>query len=64
MEHRIVNGLHIVETKRLVGSKIYVTINAYTEQEYRDLEIQNSWWNKVKETLTSLGAGASWAIKR
>ena len=64
MEHRIVNGLHIVETKRVVGSKIHVKMNVYTEQEYRDLEIQNSWWNRVKETLTSLGAGASWAIKR
>lgn len=63
MEHRIVNGLHVVETKRLIENIIYVTINVYTEQEYRDLEIQNSWWSRVKETLTSLGAGASWAIK-
>jgi hypothetical protein len=55
MEHRIVNGLHIVDRDG--------HISVYTEQEYRDLEIQNSWWNRVKETLTSLGAGASWAIK-
>jgi hypothetical protein len=63
MYHRIVNGLHIVETRRSVGDKIYVKINAYTEQEYTDLEIHNSWWSKVTQTLTSLGAGASWAIK-
>ena len=53
MEHRIVNGLHIVDRDG--------HISVYTEQEY--LEIQNSWWNRAKETLTSLGAGASWAIK-
>ena len=63
MYHRIVNGLHIVETRRSVGDKIYVKINAYTEQEYRDLEIHNSWWSKVTQTLTSLGAGAAWALK-
>jgi len=63
MEHRIVNGLHVVETKKIVENKIYVKINVYTEQEYRDLEIQNSWWSKVKQTLISLGAGASWALK-
>ena len=63
MEHRIVNGLHVVETKRLIENIIHVTINVYTEQEYIDLEIQNSWWNRVKETLISLGAGASWALK-
>ena len=55
MEHRIVNGLHIVETKG--------RIEVYTEKEYRDLEIQSSWWKRAKETLTSLAAGASWAIK-
>lgn len=63
MEHRIVNGLHVVETRTLIENKIHVKINVYTEQEYIDLEIQSSWWNRVKETLTSLGAGASWALK-
>jgi|TARA_B110000027_G_scaffold86789_2_gene92007 hypothetical protein len=63
MEHRIVNGLHVVETRTLIENTIHVKINVYTEQEYRDLEIQSSWWSRVKETLTSLGAGASWALK-
>ena len=63
MEHRIVNGLHVVETRTLIENTIHVKINVYTEQEYIDLEIQSSWWSRVKETLTSLGAGASWALK-
>ncbi len=55
MKHRIVNKLHIVENEG--------HINVYTEQEYTTLEIQNSWWSRAKKTLTSLGAGASWALK-
>lgn len=56
MEHRIVNGLHCITDG---DGRVHV----YTEEEYRNLEIQNSWWSKAKQTLTSLGAGASWALK-
>ena len=36
IEHRIVNGLHIVETNR--------RIKVYTEKEYRELKTQSSGW--------------------
>lgn len=56
MEHRIVNGLHCITDG---DGRVHV----YTEEEYENLEIQSSWWSKAKQTLTSLGAGASWALK-
>jgi hypothetical protein len=49
------NGLHCIHEGK--------TVNVYTEEEYKDLELQNSWWNRAKKTLTSLGADASWALK-
>jgi hypothetical protein len=54
MEHRIVNGLHIVEANG--------RIEVYTKKEYRDLEIQSSRCKRAKKINIKISEEAKFFI--